>query len=141
MPPVKIVDPAMLREALRDIAQPVIMHYYTSAVESWYSLAEHQLLEEIASASEYITLQVYAERWDAQREAHVGIARTPAIALYGERDTGIRYYGTPDGYELETFLSTLRAIAAGTPGLRPDTLAHLRQLTQPVHLEVLVSPT
>lgn len=141
MQPGRTVDPAMIREGLRDIASPVTIHYYTSDVESWYSYAERQLLEDIAGASKHLNLRVYAERWDAEREERVGIRRTPAIALYGEQDTGIRYYGTPDGYELETFLSTIKAIASGISSLHPETLVHLHQLTQPVHLEVLVLPT
>ena len=136
-----IIDPAMLHATLHDLTQPVTLHYYTSDVESWYSFAERQLLETVAQAAAAITLQVHAARWDAQREAPVGIARTPAIALYGTHDTGIRYYGMPDGYELDTFLTTLKAVATGTPGVQPDTLDRLGQLTRPVHLEVVVSPT
>lgn len=141
MQPNRTVDPAMIREGLRDIASPVTIHYYTSDVASWYSYAEHQLLQDIARASKHLDLCVYAERWDTEREERVGIRRTPAIALYGEQDTGIRYYGMPDGYELEPFLNTLKAIAAGTSSLQSDTLAHLYQLTQPIHLEVIVLPT
>jgi alkyl hydroperoxide reductase subunit AhpF len=141
MQPVRRVNLAMIREVLRDMAHPVTIHYYTSDVESWYSTAERQLLEEIAAASKYLDLRVYAARWEAQREEQVGIRRTPAIALYGRQDTGIRYYGMPDGYELETFLSTIKTIASGTSSLHPDTLAHLHQLTQPGHLEVIVLPT
>jgi hypothetical protein len=119
------------------------MHYYTSDVDSWYSFAERQLLTAIAQAAPSIALHIHPDRWDAAREAPLGIARTPAIALYGpqQQDTGIRYYGMPDGYALETFLHTIRAVATETPTLQPATLAHVQQLTRPVHLEVLVSPT
>ena len=61
-------------------------------------------------------LEIHADRWDAKREAEVGIRRTPAITVSGARDTGIRYYGLPDGYELETFLGVLRT-ASGGPSL------------------------
>jgi alkyl hydroperoxide reductase subunit AhpF len=137
----QIVDPVLIRDALHTLTAPVHLHYYTSDIASWYSYAERQLLEDIARFSEHITLHVHADRWDAQREATVGIARTPAIAVYGTQDTGIRYYGTPDGYELETFLTLLREVATNTPTLRTETVAALDHLTQRIHLEVLVSPT
>lgn len=135
------VDPGMLRNALQNLTQPVTMHYYTSAVESWYSYAERQLLEEIANASKAVLLQVHTGDWSGEREQGVGIARTPAIALYGNGDTGIRYYGMPDGYELATFLETLREVATGVTALHASSLTRLVQLTQPLHLEVVVSPT
>ena len=135
------IDSSLIRERLRELAGPVTMHYYTSDVASWYSHAEQHLLEDIAQASPHVELCVHAERWDAQREEQVSIARTPAIALYGEGDTGIRYYGMPDGYELECFLSVLNAIGSGKPDLRADTIARLDQLTEPIHLEVIVLPT
>ena len=54
-----------------------------------------------------------AEQWDAAREERVRIARTPAIVVNGAQEYGIRYYGTPDGYELETFLAIIRAVSEG----------------------------
>jgi alkyl hydroperoxide reductase subunit AhpF len=141
MQPTMSIDPSLIRARLRNLASPVTMHYYTSDVASWYSYAEQHLLEAVAQASPHVDLSVHAERWDAQREQQAGIARTPAIALYGEKDTGIRYYGMPDGYELDTFLSTLNAISSRVPNLRADTIARLDQLTQPLHLEVIVLPT
>lgn len=131
----------MIREALSGLANSATLRYYAPDVESWYSRAERALLEEIASASDRIDLRVHAGRWDGAREAEVGIRRTPAIALIGEKDYGIRYYGAPDGYELETFLEIIRAVADRRSGLSEQSRALLRELREPIHLEVLASPT
>ena len=143
MKPAYPIDTAPIREALQNILSPVTLHYYTPDIDSWYSHAERMLLENIESSSDYITLHIHAGQWDAEREAQVGIARTPAIALYGkyEQDTGIRYYGAPDGYKLIPFLNTICAAAAGAPPLSPGTMERIHSLDQPIHLEVLVSPT
>ena len=135
------IDPAQIRDALRNISSAVSMHYYTSTVDSWYTHAERQLLQAIANQSENVVLYPHDGQWDAEREAQERIARTPAIALYGDKDTGIRYYGAPDGYELATFLNVLNEVGSGLPVLRPETMAQLKQLTYPVHLEVVVLPT
>ena len=83
-----------------------------------------------------------AERWNAAREAAVGIRRTPCLAVVsGNDDPGIHYYGLPDGYELETFLGVIRAVAERRPNLGGRTMAALGDLTRPVHLEVFASPT
>ena len=132
---------ALVRDGLAELAGPVTLRYYTSDVDSWYSQAERGLLEEIARASSRVRLEIHAGRWDARREEEVGIRRTPAIVVSGERDTGIRYYGLPDGYELETFLGVLRTAAGGPSLLGQTSIARLRALPRPVHLEVVVLPT
>lgn len=143
MPLPHTIDAAMLRHALQGMTQAATMHYYTSDVDSWYSFAERQWLTAIADAAPSLTLHIHPDRWDAQRETHLGIARVPAIVLHDPqgKDTGIRYYGMPDGYELATFLHTLQAVAAGTPALGSATLAQVQQLSRPLHLEVLALPT
>lgn len=130
-----------IQQGLRDLGGPVVLRYYTSDVDSWYSRGERALLEEIAGACPRVTLEVHADRWDPGREAAVGIRRTPALAVAGARDTRVRYYGVPDGYELEVFLGFLRAVAGAPPALSEASAARLRGLTRPVHLEILASPT
>ena len=131
----------LIQDALRDLSAPVTLVSYTSDVESWYSRAERELLERVAAASDRITLRILADRWDARREAEAGIRRTPCIAVTGATDPGIHYYGLPDGYELETFLGVVRAVAEGRPGLAARTVERLRALATPIHLEVFALPT
>jgi hypothetical protein len=130
-----------IEERLRDLPSPVTMLYYTPDVPSAATRAERELLEEIARRAAGVELRVLAERWDAERETRVGIARTPAIVLVGARDYGIRYYGAPDGYELDTFLSIVRAVAEGRSGLAAGSVERLRAVATPLHLEVLHAPT
>jgi len=132
---------ALIREALGDLRSPVTLDYYTPDVDSWCSRAERALLEAVAGASAAVRLRVQAGRWDAAREAEVGIARTPCIVLRGRGGAPIRYYGLPDGYELETFLAAVRAVAEDRSGLPPALVAPLAGLARPLHLEVLASPT
>jgi alkyl hydroperoxide reductase subunit AhpF len=131
----------LIRDGVRTLASPVSLLYYTPDVASASTRAERELLEDVARASDRIRLSVLAERWDATREHAVGIARTPAIVVRGETDPGIRYYGAPDGYELETFLAVIRAVSEGRSGLSEASRARVRQLTEARHLEVLVAPT
>jgi alkyl hydroperoxide reductase subunit AhpF len=131
----------LIRTALADLPTPVTLVSYTSDIESWYSRAERELLERVAAASPLITLELRAERWDAAREAAAGIQRTPCLAVVGEKDPGIHYYGLPDGYELETFLGVIRAVSERQSGLAPRTIERLHALRTPFHLEVCVSPT
>ena len=131
----------VLRETLGDLVNPVTLLYYTPDVASAATRAERALLEEIARASDRVHLDVLADRWDAAREDEVGIARTPAIVLRSDKDFGIRYYGAPDGYELETFLGVIRAVSKGRSALSEASRASVGTLGRRLHLEVLVAPT
>jgi hypothetical protein len=131
----------VIAHGVRELVNPVTLLYYTPDVPSTATAAERALLEAIGAASDRVHLEVLAEQWDGEREAKVGIARTPATAVRGAEDYGIRYYGTPDGYELETFLAIIRAVSEGRSGLSEASRAAVRALTEPLHLEVLVAPT
>jgi len=130
----------LIRETLADLAGTVTIRSYTSDVESTYSRSERELLETIADGSPKIALEILADRWTPEREAQVGIARTPCIVVLGDHDHGLRYYGLPDGYELVPFLDTIRAVAARRSGLAEANVARLRALGSPRHLEVFASP-
>ena len=56
-----------------------------------------------------------------------------------EKDTGIRYFGLPLGFEFEAFLQAIVNTAHGTPGLRPETVAGLAALKDPVTVTVFVA--
>jgi hypothetical protein len=131
----------VIEAGLHGLVEPVTIRYYTPDVPSAGTASERALLEAIARASDLVHLEVLAERWDAAREEAVGIARTPAIALSAPVDHGIRYYGAPDGYELETFLGVVRAVSTGTSGVTEASRTLVQQLRAPLHLEVLVAPT
>ena len=141
MPATSTCERELIRATLNDLSGTVTLRSYTSDVDSTYSRAERALLEEIAAASPTISLEILADRWNGARERDVGIARTPAIVLLGDRDYGLRYYGLPDGYELPAFLGTIRAVAERRSGLSSASVERLRTLTVPCHLEVFASPT
>jgi len=71
----------------------------------------------------------------------LGVDKIPAIALIGQEDYGVRFYGIPSGYEFASLLHAIRAVAAGKPELSEETLNALAEVTQSVHIQVFVTPT
>jgi glutaredoxin-like protein len=73
------------------------------------------------------------------------IDKAPAIVVLGDetgrRDFGIRFYGSPAGYEFATLIEDIRMASRGTTDLSPATVETLRHLTTPLHLQVFVTPT
>jgi glutaredoxin-like protein len=58
-----------------------------------------------------------------------------------DRDTRIRFYGIPAGYEFMSLLEAIKMVSAGKADLQSETRAFLEQLTVPIHIQVFVTPT
>jgi glutaredoxin-like protein len=69
------------------------------------------------------------------------VDKIPAVAVIGEDDYGIRFYGIPSGYEFTSLLEAVRMAATGQPDLSDETVEFLSSLSEPVHMQVFVTPT
>jgi glutaredoxin-like protein len=105
---------------------------------------------ELAEALEALSGgRVRVEAYDLDREAATARAyrvdKAPAIAVLGggedRHDFGIRFFGTPAGYEFGTLIEDIRMVGAGETDLSPGTVDALAHLDRPVHLQVFVTPT
>ncbi|HVC19252.1 MAG TPA: thioredoxin family protein [Vicinamibacterales bacterium] len=138
-----------VRAALAGLETPVTLVLFTQgeggALECEYCVETRHLAEEVAALSDKVTLEVHDFVGDADLARGYGIDKIPAlIVMRGgpePKDYGIRLYGIPAGYEFSTLLEDIRMVGRGEAGLRPETLAALQRLTQPVHIQVYVTPT
>lgn len=106
-------------------------HYYRETCD---------LLEEVASLSEKIRLQIYDFDADAKAAEQYHIDKIPATVLVGDKDYGVRYFGIPSGYEFSTFIQSIIAVSKGTAGLSQETSRQLQKISQEVHIQVFVTP-
>jgi len=100
-----------------------------------------QLLDELVALSDKLTLDVhdfYAEREQALAE---GISEIPAIVLEGENKGKVHFIGAPAGYEFSTLIEDLVDVSRGTTSLEFHSRETLAALTEPVHIQVFVTPT
>jgi glutaredoxin-like protein len=130
-----------VKEELADLAKPVELVVFTQEFECEYCAETRQLVEEIAALSDRITADVYNFVTDAEKAEELGVDKIPAIAVLGEGDYGVRFYGIPAGYEFVSLLHAIKLVAAGKPDLSDETLEALAGVSEPVHLQVFVTPT
>ena len=130
-----------VKQELSDLAGPVKMVMFTQEFECEYCTETRQLVEEIATLSDQITAEVYNFVTDAEKAEALGVDKIPAIAVIGEEDYGVRFYGIPAGYEFVSLLHALKLVAAGKPELSDETLEALAGVSDPVHFQVFVTPT
>jgi len=130
-----------VKKALQNMQKPVTLKLFTQAFECGYCKETHQLLEELISTNTLLKLEVHQFESDTQAVETFGIDKIPAIAVIGEQDYGIRFYGIPAGYEFSSLLSAILMVSTGLVKITDDGKRFLAGLTKPVHLQVFVTPT
>ena len=132
---------AQVRETLADLENPVHLVLFTQTLECMYCRETRQLMEDVAALSDKVDLTVYNFVQDAEKAEEFGVDKIPATVIMGEEDYGIRFYGIPAGYEFTTLIHTLRMIGVSGSQLDESTRQALDALTDPMHLQVFVTPT
>ncbi|MBN1135102.1 MAG: thioredoxin family protein [Anaerolineae bacterium] len=138
-------------DALRDefaaqLVNPIKLVMFTQTVECQFCAETRQIVEEVAALSDKIESVIYNFVTDEPVAESYGIAEIPAIVILGmqdgkDQDYGIRFYGIPSGYEFSTVVEDILAVSRGESGLKPATQKVLAGLTQPVHIQVFITPT
>ena len=142
-------DAQAVRSRLAALTQPVRLVYFTEGTsgliipgrECPYCGETLRLLEDVASCSAQVTLEVHDRSSDPEPFTRYGIDKVPGLVVMGAHDYGIRYYGLPAGYELATLLDIMVDVSRGTTDVGADTRAALARLPVEVRLQVFVTPT
>ena len=137
-------DRRVVREHLARIQQPVTLLLFTQTIGApETALMARQVLDELASLNDLITVEEVNFVLEKDRAAQYGIEHIPAIVLLSNgTDTRMRFLGAPAGYE---FMSLIEAvILAGTNDSQLDPES--RQLiaanvSAPLDIQVFVTPT
>lgn len=134
-------DEKLIRERLERLSSPVRLINFTQELECQFCAETRQLLQALVNLSDKLALEVYNFQLDRDKVQQYAIDKIPATVIEGTRDYGIRFYGIPAGYEFATLLDAIQLVSRGEADLSPASLEQLRHLSQPVHLQVFVTPT
>ncbi len=137
-----------VRTALADLKEPITLVMFTQgeggALECAFCGDTRALVEEIATLSDKITVDVRDFQKDGELARSYGVDKIPAVVVLGgeqRKHHGIRFYGIPSGYEFSSFIEDLRMIGRGDAGLSATTREAIQRITRPVHIQVFVTPT
>ncbi len=130
-----------VKEQLSELSSPVRIVVFTQDFECQFCAETRQLVEEVAALSDHVTAEVQDFVADQAEAEALGIDKIPAIAVIGAEDYGVRFYGIPSGYEFTSFLHAIQAVSNGKTELSAEGLQALDELSDPVHIQVFVTPT
>lgn len=134
-------DATEIRERLQGMVNPVRLVHFTQELNLEYGAEAKQLLQELAALSEKLSVEVHNFLLDKDKVAEYAIDKVPATVVRDGKDYGIRFYGLPAGYEFSALLDAVLSVSQGDSGLSAASKQKLAQLTEPLHLQVFVTPT
>ena len=131
----------LANELKEKLENPVKIVVFTQEIECRFCSDTRKLVQELATLNDKITVEVYDFVADAQKAKEHGIDKIPALVVIGEKDYGVRIYGIPYGYELQTLTEAVINISRGKTDLSDKTKTILAEVKAPVHIQVFVSLT
>jgi glutaredoxin-like protein len=147
MPLISEQDAEHLRHEFEEtLVDPVKLLVFTQTFECQFCAETRQIAEEIDELSDKIAVEVYDFVTDKATAELYGVDKIPAIAIMrvddgGDVDYGIRFYGIPSGYEFSSIIEDIIDVSRGDSGLQPATREALAAVSEPVHLQVFITPT
>jgi glutaredoxin-like protein len=114
---------------------------FTQEIECQFCVQTRQLINELAALNDKIKVEIYDFVADSEKAKAYGIDKVPALAIVGERDYGVRFYGLPYGYEFQTLIEALINVSRGKTDISDKTRLMLGEVKSPVHIQVFVTLT
>ena len=134
-------DRQKVREALSGMKSPVRLIFFTQTIGCETCLPTRQLIDEVVLLSDELTFEEYNLVLDVEKAREYGVDKAPAIAVVGEKDTGVRFIGEPAGHEFASLIDAILLVSSGDSGLSEESQALLAAVTTPLHIQVFVTPT
>lgn len=129
-----------LKEILKNMKDNVKILNFTQAIECPMCKETRAFAEEIAALSDKLSIIVYDQIADKDMIQKYGVERIPAIVLLDNegKDRGVKFYGLPGGYEINSFLGSIIELSGRREELPADILSRIKKIDKDVHIQVFV---
>ncbi|MCD6400463.1 MAG: thioredoxin family protein, partial [Anaerolineales bacterium] len=135
-----------VREVFADLKEPVEILFFGQAEDCDYCDDTRQLVEEVGELSDSISVSTFDLNKDSDIAKKFNVDKAPGILIGGKNEThvidyGIRYAGIPSGHEFSSLIQDILMVSSQDSGLSEAAREFLKNLDEPVHLQVFVTPT
>jgi alkyl hydroperoxide reductase subunit AhpF len=136
-------DEATLKQHLSPITLPVELLLFTQTIGgSETGAVAKQVLNEIASLNDKVTVVEKSFVLDTEDKAKYRIDKAPAIVILSDGvDTRMRMYGAPTGYEFVGLVEAIIVAGTGKIDVDPETMKWIQAVDTPTHIQVFSTPT
>lgn len=132
-----------LTEILSEMKDEVNIAFFTQEYECNTCQDAHSFVEEFAGLSDKVNYEVFELVKDKEVAEKYGVDKIPAMVLLDKdkNDNGIRFYGIPGGYEINSFLTALKELSGNQEELPEELTSRIRAIDKDVHIQVFVTAT
>jgi glutaredoxin-like protein len=109
--------------------------------ECVYCEEAQQMLEEVASLSEKLSLTVHDVGEAQELAKKLGIDKVPGIVIRGPANRPLRFFGMPGGNEFPNFIETMIDASKQQAQIGAEPAKQLKKLRDTVSVVVYVTPT
>jgi len=137
-------DRQTVRTHLADIRHQVKLLFFTQTIGGPESaLIARQVLDEVVSLNDRISLEEVNFILDKDRAAQYGITHIPAVVmLRDDADTRMRFLGAPAGYEFMSLVEAVALAGGDDSGLSEASKKLIAEhVSAPLDIQVFVTPT
>ncbi len=134
-------DEQAVEKEFEKLTGPVTLTVFASELGSENNGQTVSLIKEVAALSDKIAVKVLNPHIERNETAAYGVSVTPAVAVEGTKDYGIRFLGVPAGYEFSNLIDAIIAVSRGEAQLKDESKAALAELAQDVTIKVFATPT
>ncbi len=135
-----------IEEAFAPMKEAVHIMFFGQKEGCDHCADTQRLLEEVVAISDKLSIEIYDLDDDADLAEKFNVDKAPGTVIAGKdgetvSDYGIRYAGIPSGHEFTSLIQDILLVAGRDSGLAQETRDFLKELTEPVLLQVFVTPT
>ena len=140
-------DQERLKTTFAEMPRPVRLLFFTQTLGCETCLQAKQILDELPALSDKIAVDEVNFVLEPARAAQYGIDRVPAVAILGrgedgeERDSKIRFLGTPAGYEFMSLIQAVLLVGGRPSMLSEESLKLIAAVDAPTSIHVFTTPT
>ncbi|MBM7557886.1 protein disulfide oxidoreductase [Halanaerobacter jeridensis] len=130
-----------LEEQLTVLENEVNLAFFTQEFECESCQTARQFLEEFSKLSNKINLEIYDLKEDSDKAEEYNVDKIPAAVLLDKEKkySGLRFFGIPAGYEINSFVNALKLVSGGESELDDEIKDTAAKVEKDVHFQVFVT--
>jgi glutaredoxin-like protein len=136
-----------LRQDFAAMPRRVKLLFFTQTFGCDACVQARQILDALAGTTDKVVVEEANLVLEPERAKSYGIDRAPSIVVIGvdeqgvDHDYGIRFLGTPSGYEFISLVQAVQLAGGIGPTLSDASLRRLAAIDRPVVVRVFTTPT
>lgn len=135
-----------IKEIFAEMEGAVRILFFTKQEACDYCDEIDQLIGEVSELSDLISVEVRDLAESKEMAEQYDVLYAPTLVMLGHSgdeltDYGVRLLGAPAGHEFTTLIHDILYVSKGRTDLDEDTKKYLKDLTEPLLLQVFVTPT